>query len=225
MSEQMPFGTIGTDDFALNAEPRCACVLLLDVSMSMRGQPITALNQGLVTFKDELVADSLSAKRVEVATITFGPVQVIHDFVTADAYQPSSLHVQGDTPMGAAIVQALDLVRARKETYRANAVPFYRPWVFLITDGAPTDAWHQAAAMVREGEGSRAFAFFAVGVQGANMDILSQLSARAPLALDGLRFRDLFVWLSNSMKSVSRSTPGTEVPLDNPAVPGGWASV
>lgn len=225
MSEQMPFGSFGTDDFALNAEPRCACVLLLDVSISMRGDPITALNQGLVTFKDELVADSLSAKRVEVATVTFGPVQVVHDFVSADAYQPTSLQVQGDTPMGAAIMQGLELVRTRKETYRANAVPFYRPWIFLITDGAPTDAWQQAAAMIREGESSKAFAFFAVGVEGANMDTLAKLSSRTPLALDGLRFRDLFVWLSNSMKSVSRSTPGTEVPLDNPTVPGGWAAV
>ena len=60
---------------------------------------------------------------------------------------------------------------------------------------------------------------------GLGKNTLAQISVREPLRLSGLRFRDLFQWLSSSMKSVSRSTPGTDVPLTNPAVPGGWASV
>ena len=125
--------------------------------------------------------------------------------------------------MGSAIKQGLDMVRQRKDDYKANGISYYRPWVFLITDGGPTDEWQSAAAAVREGEASKSFAFFAIGVQGANMDTLQQISsARAPLRLDGLRFRDLFSWLSSSLRSVSQSTPGTEVPLQPPQ---GWASV
>lgn len=219
MTDQISFETA---EFADNPEPRCPCLLLLDVSGSMSGQPITELNAGLNAFKEELSYDSLAMKRVEIGIVTFGPVRADLQFQSAAFFSPPPLSAQGDTPMGEAIRQGLEMVRHRKEEYRANGISYYRPWVFLITDGGPTDEWQSAAAAVREGEASKAFAFFAIGVRGANMDTLKQISVREPLMLDGLRFRDLFSWLSSSLRSVSRSTPGTEVPLQPPT---GWTSV
>jgi uncharacterized protein YegL len=219
VAEQVAFGT---DSFADNPEPRCPCLLLLDTSGSMNGAAINELNAGLLAFKEELSADSLAMKRVEVAVISFGPVKVENIFHTAPNFFPPLLIADGETPMGAAIKQGLELIRQRKDEYRANGISFYRPWVFLITDGAPTDEWQTAASMVRESESSKAVAFFAVGVKGANMDVLKQISVREPLKLDGLKFRELFQWLSNSMKSVSQSSPGTAVPI---APPTGWAEV
>jgi len=221
-SDQIPFGTTA---FADNPEPRCPCLLLLDTSGSMHGKPIDELNEGLRAFRDELLSDSLAVKRVEVGIITFGPVKIQQDFMTADQFSAPQLYSSGDTPMGAAIVEGLELLNTRKAVYRANGISFFRPWVFLITDGAPTDAWAKAATMVREGEEQKKYSFFAVGVESANMDILKQISTREPLKLKGLQFRSLFQWLSNSMKSVSHSALGTEVPLQNPTAPNGWASV
>ena len=64
-----------------------------------------------------------------------------------------------------------------------------------------------------------------VGVEGANFETLEQIAVRKPLKLKELRFRDLFIWLSNSLSAVSRSNVNEQVPLQNPSTPEGWASV
>jgi uncharacterized protein YegL len=211
-------------EFATNPEPRCACVLLLDVSGSMSGRAIGALNEGLRAFSADLGGDALARQRVEVAVVTFGGdgVRVAHDFATAAQFEPPRLTAGGGTPMGAAIVQGLDLVEARKAQYKANGIVYYRPWVFLITDGEPTDAWEEAARRVHAVEGANGLAFFAVGVEGANLDTLGRIAVRTPLKLDGLKFVELFVWLSQSQRTVSSSKPGDQTAL--PSVEG-WASV
>ena len=124
MTQQVPFADV---TFVDNPEPRCACVLLLDNSGSMSGKPIAQLNAGLKQFQKELAGDALASKRVEIAIITFGPVKVVQDFVSAEAFQPGELVVDGGTPMGEAILEALELVRLRKQQYQANGVAYYRP--------------------------------------------------------------------------------------------------
>jgi uncharacterized protein YegL len=222
--DQKPFALV---EFTENPEPRCACVLLLDTSGSMSGTKIDQLNEGLRFFERELKSDGMAARRVEVAIITFGPVQAAQVFVTADAFVAPSLVASGDTPMGAAIEAAIEMVKNRKQDYKAGGVGYYRPWIFLMTDGAPTDDVSRATALLREGDASRQFSFFSVGVDSADMAQLTSISPpnRQPLKLRGLSFREMFVWLSNSLGSVSRSQQGEEVKLDNPTAPAGWASV
>jgi len=217
--EQIPFGS---DDFADNPEPRCPCVLLLDTSASMGGSPIRQLNEGIRTFKQELEQDPLATKRVEVAVVTFGPVSVMSEFHTVPNFHPQTLDTTGDTPMGAAIAEGIDMVTRRKKEYKEHGVAYYKPWIILITDGAPTDDWSQAAKLVRQGEENKSFAFFAIGVEGADMDILSKISTRSPLKLKGLMFREFFMWLSASMKMVSAKTPGSAINL---LPPSGWSEL
>jgi uncharacterized protein YegL len=207
----------------LNADPRCACVLLLDTSGSMVGAPINALNEGLLAFQKSIQQDALASRRVEIAIVTFGSggVQNVQDFVTGGDFSAPVLQAGGTTPMGEAIRNALEMVRQRKATYRENGVLYYQPWVVMISDGAPTDEWKTAAQAIRAEEAARGLSFFAIGVGTANMQTLSEISVRQPMKLDGLNFVELFVWISQSQKRVSANKVGEQTPL--PAV--NWAAV
>jgi len=211
----------------LDQQPRCACVLLLDTSGSMSVRdgettPIDALNEGLKIFRDELSKDELAQKRVEVAVIEFNSrVNVVQEFVQAQDFYPPTLRAEGSTAMGEGIEKAMEMVENRKRTYKENGVIYYRPWIFMITDGQPTDKVDEASRLIANGEENKSFAFFAVGVQKADMQKLAQISVRDPQKLSGLNFGELFVWLSASMKNVSQSKPGEQIAMEKI----GWSAL
>jgi uncharacterized protein YegL len=213
-------------EFAENPEPRCACVLLLDTSGSMGGAPVAALNEGLTTFKETFAKDPVASKRVEIAIVTFDSnVRMLQDFVTIEQFNPPVIGDLGPaTRMTAGINMALELVHNRKAQYRSNGVTYYQPWIFMITDGAPTESDEEvrhAGERVKEAETNKRLSFFAVGVEGADMEKLRSISVRDPVKLKGLDFKAMFVWLSASMQKVSASKIGQQVPLQ----PVGWTAV
>lgn len=218
-------------EFSNSPDPRCPVVLVLDCSSSMIEKrpgdsmsPLDALNVGLDSLVSELNRDPLAKRRVEVSVVTYGSeVTPATSFATVDSLILPTLVPSGITSTGAALVEALNALDARKKTYRENGVQYYRPWVMLITDGLATDNISEAAERLKKAEGSKSLAFFAVGVEGADLEALGKLStARAPLGLSGLKFDELFQWLSASQSAVSASNPGDSVALPSPA---GWASV
>jgi uncharacterized protein YegL len=207
---------IGDDDLVRNKEQRSPCLLLLDTSGSMRGDPIQELNAGLKLFEEEVRKDPLAAVRCEIAIVSFGgSAKLAQDFVIAEDFAAPSLDAGGDTPLGAAIDLGLDLLRKRKDAYKENGVNYTRPWMFIVSDGAPTDAaWESAAARLRSDEQAKGVVVFPIGVQGAVLGVLRELSTlNAPLWLQGLKFKEFFVWLSASQHRVSAGKVGGQAQL------------
>jgi uncharacterized protein YegL len=193
-----------------NPDPRIACALLLDTSSSMSGSPISQLNLGFERFCQEIKDDDLACKRAEISVITFdSSARVVIPFTEARYLRPRHLNANGTTAMGAAIDLALDELAAQKKAYRNAGLEYYRPWLFVLTDGAPTDtqAFASAAARLRDAESAKEVSVFAIGIgDGASMAKLAEISPlRIPTKLDGVKFPEFFHWLSASLSAASQS--------------------
>jgi len=208
----------------LNYEQKCCCTLVLDVSGSMNGAPINELNRGLQDFYHDIMNDSTTANRLEVGMVEFS------DVITT-RMEPGLLNhggfptltVGGTTKLVDGVRQGIATTRARKSYYKQSGQPFYRPWIILITDGAP-DGGQDTAGLAREindAVNKKDFFFFAIGVQGANMNMLNQISHHSmpPAQLNGLKFSAFFKWLSASMSTVTNSKDGDQVSFPDP---GNW---
>ena len=216
MSDLLPVGM----EFANNPEPRCPCILLLDSSTSMAGTPIQELNAGLRDFEASVNEDRVARMRVEVAVIAFSSsVTVIQDFVTVDEFTPPVLTADGMTAMGQALREAMQVLDERKSQYKANNVPYYRPWIFLITDGAPTDAWESVANDLHQYIDDKGALFFAVGTEEADIGTLKAIAGNSVngkvARLKGMEFRELFKWVSRSLSSASKERVGSQIALED----------
>ena len=209
-------------DLAANKEQRTPCLLALDVSSSMSGAPIDELNRGLQLFEREIKQDEITALRCEVAIVSFGGlVTLVQDFVSASQFSAPHLDADGNTPLGGAIDLALDTLRARKDAYKRNGINYTRPWLFIISDGAPTDDWQTAAERLRQEEAAKGVAVFPIGVQGADLNVMALLSMQSsPQILERLAFSRFFQWLSSSQQAASAGRPGGSVQMPSQQ---GWA--
>lgn len=210
--DKMPGETVAAPN-----EPHLACVLLLDTSGSMEGEPIKSLNEAINNFKEQTSTDDLARKRVDIAIVEFNShARVVQDFVPLPQMQPVELEASGLTAMGEGINLAIDLVKDRNRFYATMGTPCFKPWIFMITDGAPTDDIEEAKARILEEESKGKHGklkFWSVGVPGYSKETLTSLSKRV-IESEEAAFKDIFNWLSESMVTISVSKVD-----ENPALP------
>ena len=198
-------------EFADNANERTPCVLVLDCSGSMRGEPIKQLNMGLKALEQELKDDIDASSRVQLLIIkAFGKDEAVvsSDWIDAMNFEAPEMEAGGLTPLGKAMEMALKKIEEQKCLYDSCGITSKRPWIFLISDGEPTDYdWEIVAKKCREAQQNKKVVIHAVGTQDANLDKLAMFSTNSPKRLSGLRFTEFFLWLSRSVSCVSRAAP------------------
>ena len=107
-------------EFADNANERTPCVLVLDCSGSMRGEPIKQLNAGLKALENELKDDIDASSRVQLLIIkAFGKdeVETTSDWVDAMNFTAPVMEAGGLTPLGKAMELALQKIEEQKCLY------------------------------------------------------------------------------------------------------------
>jgi uncharacterized protein YegL len=201
-----------------NYEQKCCCALILDVSGSMEGAPINELNDGLKDFYYDIQNDSTTANRLEIAVIEFcHEVKTLVDPSLAANFTMPHLTTKGTTNLVGGIQEGINVVQARKAWYKQTGQPYYRPWVIVITDAMPDEGQDISglASQISDCVVKKDLFFFAIGVQGADMNMLSQISdsSMPPAKLQGLKFSEFFKWLSASMTTVTNSKDGDKVNL------------
>lgn len=204
-----------------NFEQKCLCVLLLDVSGSMRGEPINELNKALQDFYNEIKEDETTSLRLEVCLMTFNhQVNTLQEPALVDNFVMPTLTASGSTAMVDALKEAIEKVAARKKWYRENGIPFYRPWIILMTDGEPDEGQdvYGLGPQIKADMEAKHYMFLPIGIQDANMETLAALQGgKQAVKLAGLKFKQFFQWLSASMGTIINHTEGEKVDLTD-----GW---
>lgn len=126
--------------YTVKAAKPLPLLLLLDTSGSMSGEKIRHMNQAIKEMIDDLKAAEQIETEIRVSVITFGPVQMQFPFTSVSQINWKDLEVTGDTPIGAVLKEAKQIIEDR------NVLPqrCYKPTVILVSDGQPTDSWREA---------------------------------------------------------------------------------
>ena len=202
------------------ATRRLPVYLLLDVSGSMSGDPIEAVRQGMKSLLGELKGDPQALETVWISVITFGSTAQravpLTELITA---REPELTAGGSTALGAALRLLMESVRQEVRRTTAEQKGDWKPLVFLMTDGAPTDDWEGAADEIkRAGTGSVIALAAGTGADATRLKRITDTVLRMADLQPGA-MQSFFKWVSASVSvsSVNVAQPaGAPITLPPP---------
>ena len=209
---------------------RLPVYLLLDVSGSMYGEPIEAVRNGVQLLVSTLQGEPYALETAYLSVITFGSdaQQLIPLTEIASFQAPTSIDAGGLTSMGAALKLLSERVNAEVAKTTPTAKGDWKPLVFIMTDGEPTDDLSVGLEAMKHCKLGTVVCC-AVG-QHANADNLKLISDNVlqMAEADAASIRTFFKWVSASVTVGSEKVDKNHGDIglgDLPPPPGGISIV
>ena len=189
---------------------RLPIYLLLDTSGSMCGEPITAVQNGVQMLASALQNDPQALETAYLSIITFeSSAQQVSPLTELSQFMPPQLNAGGCTALG----EALTLVSqcADKEVIKntPDAKGDWKPMVFIMSDGMPTDDLNAGLAEFRK----RKWGMVVACAAGASCDPqeLKQITENIVQlsTADAESIKAYFKWVSQSITTNSKSVGAT----------------
>lgn len=189
---------------------RLPVYLLLDTSGSMYGEPIEAVKNGVQTLISTLRSDPYALETAYLSIITFNSTaQQITPLTELAAIQQPSIDAGGCTVLGGALELLAKKVDSEITKTTAEVKGDWRPLVFLMTDGEPTDSITKGLEEFKKRKFGMVVAC-AAG-QGANVNTLKQITENVVQldTADSATIKAFFKWVSASISTSSKSVEET----------------
>lgn len=189
---------------------RLPVYLLLDTSGSMYGEPIEAVKNGVQTLISTLRSDSYALETAYLSIITFNSTaQQITPLTELAAIQQPNIDAGGCTVLGGALELLAKKVDSEITKTTAEVRGDWRPLVFLMTDGEPTDSITKGVEEFKKRKFGMVVAC-AAG-QGANVNTLKQITENVVQldTADSATIKAFFKWVSASISTSSKSVEET----------------
>lgn len=201
---------------------RLPVYLLLDCSGSMLGEPIEAVKQGVKTLLSELRSDPQALETAYLSVITFdSSARQTVPLTELMQFDEPELEAGGATALGEALQVLMDSVSNEVRKTSEDQKGDWKPLVFILTDGSPTDigTFDQVAPKLKD---MKAANIIACGA-GSNVETsyLKEITDNV-LMMNSLSPGDLaqfFKWVSGSILMSSKSLdskPGVAIELAPP---------
>jgi len=203
---------------------RLPVYLVIDISESMVGPAIDAVNKGVETLVNTLKNNPLALESAYLSVITFArKAEQIVPLTELMHFQPPKLSVRSGSALGAAMRLLVQSIKKEIVKTTATTKGDYKPLVFLLTDGQPTDNWQAAADELRRANSPKIANLYAIGCgPDVDPDVLKQVSdivlMMNDLSPEG--FKKFFVWLSASVSTASMKLESAGA-FDMPPLPKG----
>lgn len=184
---------------------RLPVYLLLDTSGSMHGEPIEAVKNGVQVLVSTLRQDPYALETAYLSIITFdSAAKQIVPLTELSMFQMPDIQVSGTTSLG----EALSLLSTKVDT-EVTKTTFeqkgdWKPLVFIMTDGEPTDDFRKGLAEFKKQKFGMVVAC-AAG-QGANTNTLKEITEVVVQldTADSATIKAFFKWVSASVSTGSQ---------------------